>query len=112
MPPVPNPGDLIARVNRDVERSLLRARNGLRYVTGTHRPKVGATPKEAVRRETGCREVTLAGYCLGGIMATLYAAGHADAPVRNLVLMATPIDFGEMGAMVAALRDGRLSAED
>ena len=66
----------------------------------------------AVRRETGCREVTLAGYCLGGLMAALYAAGRDDAAVRNLVLMATPIDFDEMGSMVAALREGRLSAED
>jgi polyhydroxyalkanoate synthase len=32
--------------------------------------------------------------------------------VRNLVLMATPIDFGAMGPMVAALREGRLDAED
>jgi len=66
----------------------------------------------AVRRETGCAEVTLAGYCLGGVLATLYAAGRADAAVRNLVLMATPIDFGEMGAMVAILREGRLDPDD
>jgi polyhydroxyalkanoate synthase subunit PhaC len=66
----------------------------------------------AVRRETGCDEVTLAGYCLGGVMAMLYAAGRPDAAVRNLVLMATPIDFGAMGPMVAALREGRLDAED
>jgi polyhydroxyalkanoate synthase subunit PhaC len=189
--------DLIARVNRDVERSLLRARNGVRYVRGTHRPQLGTTPKDvvwrrgraqlwryrggevrygppvvivhslvsrsyildlrpghstveflvgagldvfmldwgvpderdadntletyvdgylpralaAVEHETGCHEVTLAGYCLGGLMAMLYAAGHPGA-VRNLVLMATPIDFGAMGAMVAALREGRLNAED
>ena len=199
MAPPLQPANLIARVNRDVERSLLRARNGLRYVAGTHRPKLGATPKDvvwrrgraqlwryrrgpdvryappvvivhslvsrsyildlrpgssmveylvnagldvfmldwgvpdeldadnglatyvdgylpralaAVRRETGCRDVTLAGYCLGGLMAALYAAGRDDAAVRNLVLMATPIDFDEMGSMVAALREGRLSAED
>ena len=52
------------------------------------------------------------GYCLGGVLAALYAAGHDDAPVRNLVLMATPINFDEMGAMVAALREGRLNAEE
>jgi polyhydroxyalkanoate synthase len=193
-----NPADLITRVQRDVERSALRARNGVRYVRGTHRPKLGVTPKDvvwrrgraqlwryrnddvrhgppvvivhslvsrsyildlrpgsslvehlvahgldvymldwgvpderdadntleryvdvalpralaAVRRLSGCREVTLAGYCLGGIMAMLYAAGHRDAAVRNLVLMATPIDFGAMGPMVAALREGRLDADD
>jgi poly[(R)-3-hydroxyalkanoate] polymerase subunit PhaC len=198
MPPTLKANDLVVRVQRDVERSLLRARNGVRYVRGSHRPSVGATPKEvvwkrgkaelwryrngtvryrppvvivhslvsrsyildlrpgnslveyltaagldvfmldwgvpdeidadnnleryvdwylpralaAVRRETGCEEVTLAGYCLGGVMAALYAAGHGDAPVRNLVLMATPLDFDEMGAMVALLRDGRLNADE
>jgi polyhydroxyalkanoate synthase len=198
MAPTLNPADLVARVQRDVERSMLRARNGVRYVRGTHRPKLGVTPKDvvwrsgraelwryrsagvrygppvvivhslvsrsyildlrpgnstveylvnagldvfmldwgvpderdadndletyvdgylpralaAVRRETGCMDVTLAGYCLGGVLATLYAAGHADAAVRNLVLMATPIDFGEMGAMVAVLREGRLDPDD
>jgi polyhydroxyalkanoate synthase len=198
MPPTLNPTDLVARINRDVERSLLRARNGVRYVRGTHRPKVGATPKEvvwkrgkaelwgyrngevrygpplvivhslvsrsyildlrpgnslveyltgagidvfmldwgvpdeldadndleryvdwyipralaAVERETGQKEVTLAGYCLGGVMAALYAAGHDDAAVRNLILMATPVDFQAMGAMVALLRDGRLNPDE
>ena len=34
----------------------------------------------AVRRETGCDEVTMAGYCLGGVIAMLYAAAAADAP--------------------------------
>jgi poly[(R)-3-hydroxyalkanoate] polymerase subunit PhaC len=66
----------------------------------------------AVQRETGCEEVTLAGYCLGGVLSMLYAAGHEDAPVRNLILMATPVDFSEMGAMVALLREGRLNAEE
>jgi polyhydroxyalkanoate synthase len=192
-----SPGDLLAGVNRDVERSYLRARNGLRYVRGTTRPKLGITPKEvvwqrdkaqlwryrggpvryaqpllivtslvsrsyildllpgssaveflrargfdvflldwgipdeldadndlatyvdeylpravaALRRETGCREITLAGYCLGGVLASLYASGHADPGVRNLVLMATPFDFEQMGPMVAALREGRLDPE-
>jgi polyhydroxyalkanoate synthase subunit PhaC len=194
----PSPTDLLARVNRDVERSLLRARNGVRYVRGTHRPKLGVTPKDvvwkrdkaqlwryrggpvrfeqpvvivtslvsrsyildllpgsssveflrncgfdvfmidwgipdeldaanrfetyvdeylpraidAVIQETGAKEVTLVGYCLGGVLAFLYANGHADAPVRNLMLLATPVDYTEMGPMVAALVEGRLNADD
>ncbi len=194
----PSPTDLLARVNRDVERSLLRARNGVRYVRGTHRPKLGVTPKDvvwrrdkaelwryrggpirfeqplvvvtslvsrsyildllpgsssveflrnygfdvfmidwgiadeldaantfetyvdeylpraidAVIRETGAKEVTLVGYCLGGVLAFLYANGHQDAPVRNLVLLATPVNYSEMGPMVAALVEGRLDADD
>jgi polyhydroxyalkanoate synthase subunit PhaC len=67
---------------------------------------------DAVRRETGAREVTLAGYCLGGILAALFAAGEASAPVRNLILMATPLNMDAMGPMVAALKEGRLDADD
>jgi polyhydroxyalkanoate synthase len=52
------------------------------------------------------------GYCLGGTFATLYAAGHDDAPVRNLVLLASPMDYSEMGVMVAAVLDGRLDPEE
>ncbi len=191
------PSDFVARVNREVERSLLRTRNGLRYVGGADFANVGATPKdvvwrrdkaelwryrggtvrfdtpvlivhslvsrsyildlrrgnslvehlrdsgldvflldwgvpdeldadhtletsvdeylpravEAVRRETGAEEVTLMGYCLGGVLSALYASAN-EAPVRNLMMLAAPFDFGEMGPMVAALREGRLHARD
>ena len=172
VPSTLNPGDLLGRLNRDVERSVMRARNGIRYVRGTHRPALGATPKDVVwksdkaelwrykggdrryappvvivhslvsrsyildlrpgnstveyltaagldvfmldwgvpdeldadndleryvdwylpralaeaRRVSGHDEITLVGYCLGGVLAALYAAGHEDANVRNLIL--------------------------
>ena len=201
MPLQLNPADVLARANRDLERSLLRARNGVRYVRGTHRPALGATPKDVVwqrdkaqlwryRRpstspvtyaqpllivtslvsrsyildllpgssaveflrdqgfdvylldwgvpdeldadnqletyvdeylpravdavvgHSGCDELTMAGYCLGGVLAALYVNGHLDERVRNLILMATPVDYTEMGAMVAAMREGRLDPDD
>jgi polyhydroxyalkanoate synthase subunit PhaC len=189
--------DVARRVRREVERSLLRAKNGIRYVTSP--ANVGATPKDvvwqrdraelwryrgdvpikydpplvfvhslvsrsyildlrpgnsaiewlvargfdvflvdwgvpderdadntletyvdeylprairAVQRETGAEEVTLAGYCLGGTFGALYAAGHADAAARNLILLATPIDYSEMGIMVAPILKGRLDPEE
>jgi polyhydroxyalkanoate synthase len=197
LPATLNPADLLNRVNRDVERSILRARNGVRYVRGTNRPALGVTPKDVVwksgkaelwrykggdrrygppvvivhslvsrsyildlrpgnsmveyligagldvfmldwgvpdeldaendleryvdwylpralaaaRRVSGDEQVTLAGYCLGGVLAALYAAAYPDAGVRNLILMATPIDFSQMGAMVGLIRDGRLDPD-
>ena len=48
MTPSLGPSEFVARVNRDLERSLLRARNGLRYVRGTAKPRIGATPRETV----------------------------------------------------------------
>ena len=187
-----------SRLDRELERALRRARNGIRFVAGSSGPRIGASPKDvvwrrgraelwryrgdavryappilivfrlvsrsyildlrpghstveffvergfdvflldwgvpderdavntletyvdeylpravdAVLRETGCEEITLVGYCLGGTLATLYASAHADAPVRNLVLMATPIDFSEMGAMVAGVLEGRVEIDD
>jgi polyhydroxyalkanoate synthase len=67
---------------------------------------------DAVLRETGCEEVTLVGYCLGGVLTTLYASRFPDAPIRNHLLMATPFDFDHLGPMVAAVKEGRLHADD
>lgn len=39
---------LIEGLRKDAERSLFRARNGLRYATGISRPRVGLSPKHAV----------------------------------------------------------------
>jgi polyhydroxyalkanoate synthase len=42
------PGDVLGRLRRDVERNALRARNGIKLVTGTDRPRSGLTPKDLV----------------------------------------------------------------
>lgn len=44
------PTDLAGRVRRDVGRNLVRARNGVKYLTGVDQPEVGQTPKETVWR--------------------------------------------------------------
>jgi polyhydroxyalkanoate synthase len=84
------------------------ANNSLETYVDDYLPRAVA----AVQEVTGSSEVTLAGYCIGGTLATLYAAGHENAPVRNLVLMATPMDYDEMGVMVAAVKAGRLNPEE
>ncbi len=45
-----DPAELVSRVRRDVGRNLMRARNGVKYVTGVDRPKVGTTAKDTVWR--------------------------------------------------------------
>ena len=45
---------------------------------------------------TGETDVSLAGYCMGGTLATIHAALHAGNGVKNLLLFATPIDFSHM----------------
>ncbi|MCZ7528466.1 MAG: alpha/beta fold hydrolase [Acidimicrobiia bacterium] len=189
---------LLVTLRRDVERSLLRARNGLKYLAGLDRPTVGATPKDMVWQRgktrlwryrsddvryappvvlvhslisrsyildlrpgnslveflrgrgfdvflvdwgvpdetdaantletyvdqhlpaaieqvvavSGREAVTLVGYCLGGILAALAVAGHADLPVRNLATIAAPVDFDRFGGMFALFRSGRLDPRD
>ena len=49
-----------------------------------------------VQERTGEEEVTLAGYCMGGVLATIFAATHPEAPIRNLVCFTTPVDFRQM----------------
>jgi polyhydroxyalkanoate synthase len=181
---------LLDRVQRDVERAVLRGRNGLRYAAGTSRPKVGRTPKDVVwhrhkaqlwhyrnedvryrppvvivhslvsrsyvldlypgnsaidfllsqgldvylvdwgvadEAESGNTletyterylpeaiaavggEVTVLGYCFGGVLSLLAAP---NLPMRNLVLMATPVDFTGMEAITALVRDGRLDPDE
>ncbi|KHK93543.1 alpha/beta fold hydrolase [Novosphingobium malaysiense] len=49
----------------------------------------------AVADVTGEEDVSLAGYCMGGTLATIHAALH-PAPIRNLITLATPVDFNYM----------------
>jgi poly[(R)-3-hydroxyalkanoate] polymerase subunit PhaC len=66
----------------------------------------------AVLDEADADEVTLIGYCFGGVLTLLEVAAHPDAPVRNLMVMATPCDYHEMGFMSNMFRDGRLNPDD
>jgi polyhydroxyalkanoate synthase subunit PhaC len=55
---------------------------------------------ERVREHSGEDEVSVAGYCMGGLLAVLYAALHPSetgAGMRNLACFTTPIDFDGMG---------------
>ena len=184
-------------VHREVERNLLRTRNGIRHVAGIDRARVGLTPKETVwtsdrcqlwrylnpavrhrppivlvsslvsrsyvldlrpgssfverlcdagfdvflvdfgvpdavdsyntletyvdsylapaieraRGEAETEDVTVYGYCLGGLLSLLTVAAHPELPVRSLVCMATPVDSDGMGGLVEALRSGRIEVD-
>jgi polyhydroxyalkanoate synthase subunit PhaC len=39
------------------------------------------------------QKLTLFGYCQGGTIAAMHAALFSEGPLRNLVLLATPVDF-------------------
>lgn len=43
-------------------------------------------------RSSRADELTLLGWCIGGTLCAMYCALHPDGPVRNAVLLTTPID--------------------
>lgn len=52
---------------------------------------------ERIAAETGEPDVTVIGYCMGGVLSVIYAATHADGPMKNLICFTTPINWAEMG---------------
>jgi polyhydroxyalkanoate synthase len=61
---------------------------------------------DQVCTHAGEDEVSLVGYCLGGIFTTLYAARENRGPLKNLLLLATPIN-GEGMALQRTLLTAR-----
>jgi polyhydroxyalkanoate synthase len=188
---------LLEAVQREVDRSVLRARNGIKHAAGINRASVGLSPKDVVWerdkaqlwryhnskitrtppvfivmslisrsyildlrpgnsfvehllkagydvflldwgvpdesdsqntietyvddylplavaaacKEAGTDSLTLLGYCLGGVLAALYVGGHPEAPVRNLVVVATPVDYTKLGVIAGLVRQGRMDPE-
>jgi len=49
-----------------------------------------------VQEDSGERDVSVIGYCFGGVLSLLYGSIVHDGPMKNLVLFTTPIDFREM----------------
>jgi len=192
-----SPGELAKRVRRDMERNLLRVRNGIRLATGAAKPAIGVTSKDtvwtydkmqlwryrsdqrrfgppvllvmslvsrsyifdlrpgnslveymlnrgfdvyvldwgvpdhldaentlstycddylprvvqAVRRTSDSEDVTMLGYCFGGVLTLLHAAAHQSPQLRNLISLATPVDMTVMGPLSTMTAEGRIDAE-
>ena len=51
---------------------------------------------QRVQEASGVDDVTLVGYCMGGVLSTIYTALHPQGAVKNLAVFTTPIDFSEM----------------
>lgn len=57
------------------------------------------TSIEKVRNITGVNEVSVIGYCMGGVLSLIYAATHLGGPLKNLVCLTTPVDWHRMGLL-------------
>ena len=70
---------------------------------------------KAVRGHADTPEVSLLGYCMGGLLCLMYMGAHPGAPVRNLITIASPVNFhrsGPYGALFALLSVPALKAQD
>lgn len=190
--------DRLDSIRREAQRSLFRARNGIKLAAGTSQPTVGASPKRVVWRRGKARlvryesdkrtrrpplvivwsivsrsyildlrpgqsfveqlldagmdvfmldwgeadavdagntletyvdnympraleravevaeseEVDVLGYCAGGLLSLLCVAGHPELAVRNLAVMATPVDLQHVEGLVKALERRTLELDD
>ncbi|MFC4949960.1 alpha/beta fold hydrolase [Pseudonocardia sp. GCM10023141] len=189
---LPSPSGVLDRVRREVERNTLRARNGIKLVSGLSPANVGQSPKdvvwehgrttlyhyrgddvrispplllvfslisrsyvldlspgnsfvehlkqagfdvylldwgepderdaanrledytddylpaaiERVRNLSGADTISLLGYCFGGVLTLLHAAHHPSSPIRSHTVMATPVDFSQVGPMTNIMSSG------
>lgn len=50
-----------------------------------------------IEARSGEADVSLIGYCMGGVLSVIYQALHNDGPVKNLITFTTPTDWTKMG---------------
>ena len=50
-----------------------------------------------VAQDCGEPDISIVGYCMGGVLSLIYAASHTDGPLKNLVCLTTPVNWAEMG---------------
>ena len=61
---------------------------------------------DAVLHHCGAKQLSLYGYCMGGLFALLHTSVHRDARVHAIVTIGSPIDTAKMGLLSVAVRLG------
>ncbi|HZK42919.1 MAG TPA: alpha/beta fold hydrolase [Syntrophomonadaceae bacterium] len=51
------------------------------------------------------KEISILGYCMGGTIATMYAALYPAPTIKNMLYLAAPIDFQDAGLSSVWLKD-------
>ncbi len=59
-----------------------------------------------VLEHSGEKELSIIGYCLGGLLSVLYASLHPKAPIRNFIAMAAPVDSDGLDALKSWMGPG------
>jgi polyhydroxyalkanoate synthase len=56
-----------------------------------------------IRKHSGSEDVSLMGWCMGGLLSLLYQGQAKDPHVRNIVTVASPIDLGAGSGVLGAV---------
>lgn len=48
---------------------------------------------DKVLQHSGQQQLSMVGYCMGGLLTMLYAGAHDKGQIRNIITVASPIDF-------------------
>lgn len=67
---------------------------------------------EAIRADSGHREVTVVAYCMGAAMALLLLGSGREVRVRQLVAITPPVDFRYVPTISQPVADGRIEPDD
>ncbi|MEK6676696.1 MAG: class III poly(R)-hydroxyalkanoic acid synthase subunit PhaC [Planctomycetota bacterium] len=59
---------------------------------------------DKVRERSGCEKINILGYCMGGSMSAMYTALHPEK-VKNLILLAAPVDWSNRENLLAKWTD-------
>lgn len=61
---------------------------------------------DTLRERAGVEQINLLGYCMGGTMSAMYAALRPEK-IRNLCLMAAPVDWSGRDSLLSVWTDAR-----
>ena len=70
---------------------------------------------QSVREHAESENISLLGYCMGGLLCMMYMGAYREAPVRNLVTIASPVNFhrsGPYGTLFSLLSIPAIKAQD
>jgi len=59
---------------------------------------------DEVRQRCRCDRINVLGYCMGGSMSAMYTALHPEK-IRNLMLLAAPVDWSEKESLLSVWTD-------
>lgn len=58
---------------------------------------------EIIKQHSGESQVSLVGYCMGGLLALIYTAAVGQQNVKNLVTIASPVNMHQMNSAIGKL---------